>query len=422
MKADSSNLLLSRIDSIIRFFLYVLIFWLPYSPAVVEVCVVLALILWIIKRVVMIIAGVPAAFLIPVSYLNLSIGLFIIACLFSVAGSPMRADSFENFLTKTMEWFVVYFLIIDTFKDKKHIYVAMGIFLFTAFSTALDSIYQYHISFKDIFYGREIEAGGRATAAFRTPNNLGGFLTFVIPGFFTMIFMRNQHKRLKVIGIVGFVVCAWSLILTFSRGAWTAIFIALLIGCCVYLWITQKKKWLAAFLITALVVTSMFLISGRMTYLLNKRSDTVVWRYGIWNDSLEMINDRPIFGHGINTYMRVFQQYRTDDKSDPTYAHNCFIQLTAETGLLGLTAFLFLIVRIFSESFLIVFRNIKIDKNLCLLSGGILIGVLAFLIQSVFDTHWYNLQLSVYFWYMVGVLFSINNLFKNTFMHDIKEL
>ena len=30
----------NRIDSIIRFFLYLLIFWLPYSPAVIESSVI----------------------------------------------------------------------------------------------------------------------------------------------------------------------------------------------------------------------------------------------------------------------------------------------------------------------------------------------------------------------------------------------
>ena len=42
--------IIKRIDVVIRFFLYLLMFWLPYSSAVVEVCVVASLLLWLVKR------------------------------------------------------------------------------------------------------------------------------------------------------------------------------------------------------------------------------------------------------------------------------------------------------------------------------------------------------------------------------------
>jgi len=144
-----SNLsLFKKIDSAIRFFLYILIFWLPYSPAVVESCVVICLILWIFKRGIIAIGQSKSAktfkegvfqflrdFKPESTFLNKPIVFFLLACVISVTNSAFFAQSLQNFFTKTLEWFIVYFLVVEVFKDKKHVYVALMVFMFTAFST-----------------------------------------------------------------------------------------------------------------------------------------------------------------------------------------------------------------------------------------------------------------------------------------------
>ena len=147
----SNPRLVDRIDSSIRIFLYILIFWLPYSPAVVESCVILCLILWILKRSIMLASSrnifrsfggtlnvILKAFKPESTFLNKPIGFFLIACILSVTSSAFFAQSFHNFLTKTLEWFIIYFLVVEVFKNKNHIYIVLGIFMFTAFSTVLD--------------------------------------------------------------------------------------------------------------------------------------------------------------------------------------------------------------------------------------------------------------------------------------------
>jgi len=188
------NLSLSdRIDSLIRVLLYILIFWLPYSPAVIESCVILCLILWIVKRIIILygkkrtdesikgkLIWFFSAFKPERTHLDIPILYFLLACILSVTSSVFFAQSFHNFFTKTLEWFIIYFLVVEVFKDKKHITIVFGIFIFTAFSTVLDSLVQFYITNKDIFLGYVIEPGGRATAGFKTSNGLGGYLTIII--------------------------------------------------------------------------------------------------------------------------------------------------------------------------------------------------------------------------------------------------
>ena len=117
-----------------------------------------------------------------------------------------------------------------------------------------------------------------------------------------------------------------------------------------------------------------------------------------------MIQDSPWLGHGINTFMQIFEAYRTD-RGNPAYAHNSYLQLAAETGLLGLVSFLWIFVNLF-RSFLARLANHEMkNDNLVLLAMGLVSGIFAFLAHSFVDNHFYSLQLSVYLWFMVGLLF-----------------
>jgi len=125
------NLLsVERIDAFIRFFLYILIFWLPYSSAVIESCVIICFILWLLKRSILLTQKRNFSEVKPeATFLNKPIVFFLLACMLSVTSSAFFGQSLHNFFTKTLEWFIVYFLVVEVFKNKKHIYIALAIFL-----------------------------------------------------------------------------------------------------------------------------------------------------------------------------------------------------------------------------------------------------------------------------------------------------
>jgi len=126
---------------------------------------------------------------------------------------------------------------------------------------------------------------------------------------------------------------------------------------------------------------------------------------------MEMIKDKPLLGHGINTYMRVFEAYRREIRgARPTYAHNCYIQLAAETGFIGLAGFLWIILRLFNGSLGGIRAYFDRSELLSVLSVGLIAGIFAFLAHSFFDTNFYTLQLSVYVWFMIGLLVALNRI------------
>lgn len=414
---------LARIDAVIRFFFYVLIFWLPYSPAVIESCVVVCFILWLFKRNVIFLRQGRAGSTFrerlrglgpEPGFLNRPIAFFLLACVLSVAGSAFFAQSLRNFFTKTLEWFIIYFLAVEVFKDKRHVYTALAVFMFTAVSTVVDSLIQFHVTGKDIFLGHVIVPGSRATAGFKTPNGLGAYLTGVIPLAGSWFFFWKQKFRGRLAALSILLLALWSLAVTFSRGAWLGAFLGTVFLLLVFL-LHKKTEELyfsaGLFFATVILCISFFLILTNSTgreWL--GRHETIGWRMDIWEDSVRMIKDKPLFGHGINTFMRNFESYRRDVGTNPTYAHNCYIQLAAETGIAGLVCFLWIMAGVFRHSLERIRIHFHANRNLAVLCAGLLSGILAFLVHSFFDTNWYSLQLSVYLWVMIGLLVAAGNI------------
>jgi len=413
----------NRIDTAIRFFIYLLIFWAPYSPAVIESCVITCVVLWIIKRIILCdseefkkrrLFVLLNTFKPKQSFLNVPIFLFLGACILSIIGSPFFEISIRAFFTKILEWFVIYFLVIEVFTEKKHVYIALSVFLFTSAAVFIDAIVQFHITHKDIFLGRTIARGG-ATAAFKHPNSLGGYLTLAIPVFVVSILFSYRKKILKYAFVSFSIMSVWTAVISFSRGAWIAI-----IGGIIFLMSFINKTamlWIVLLLIVCLAgimifaspyLMQKFRISSENLY------STFEWRKNLWNDSFVMIKDRPFFGHGLNTFMNLFQAYRRSPNVgifDPTYAHNCYIQIAGETGLFGLACFFGIIAVFFKRIAQFIYGNpVFKEKNLYLLLHGIVAGIFAFLVHSFFDTNLYSLQLSALFWLMVGIAVSIFNI------------
>jgi putative inorganic carbon (HCO3(-)) transporter len=408
-------------DSGIRFFLYALIFWIPYSTAVIEICVGAALFLWILKRALSQRGSTNFfnRFRPPASILNKPIAIFIVACLLSIASTVFFEQSLRNFVTKTLEWFVVYFLVLEVFNKKHHFQIAFAVLTLTALATAVDSLVQYYWTQKDFFFGHPIEPGSRATAAFKTANGLGGYWTLVIPLFLSLVWAKWKERsgadgvcwKCCWGGVVVLAIFTGSLFVTFSRGAWLGVFL----GCTSLIFFKnfpQRQIFVKGGLIF-LVVLGISLMSVLLIWKTGNypkpldRLNTAETRLDIWRDTILMIQDRPILGHGINTFMRVFQSYRTDEFRGPTYAHNCYLQLTAETGLVGLLAFIWLLSHFLSYVFEKIRKNFYQDQNLMLVSEGILAGIFAFLIHSFLDTNWYSLQLSTFWWVMMGLQIAI---------------
>jgi len=184
----------------------------------------------------------------------------------------------------------------------------------------------------------------------------------------------------------------------------------------------QFYFFLGLLLVTiTLCVLFLLILANSSNQELLGRYSTIQWRLSVWSVSMEMIKDKFLFGHGINTFMRIFQAYRVNFTMGPTYAHNCYIQLAAETGIVGLLCFFWIIADLFRQSLERIRANFAQDRNLAAVAIGLLSGIFAFLVHSFFDTHFYSLQLSVYLWFMIGMLVASYRILGGTVVHRGEE-
>jgi O-antigen ligase len=167
------------------------------------------------------------------------------------------------------------------------------------------------------------------------------------------------------------------------------------------------RKKLAVYLLAACVCAGIFIIAPRS---INARIKSIAvinvssWeRLNLWRESLSIAEDFPVFGSGLNTYSAIAKEYKITPIGG-IYPHNSFLHMLAESGVVGLTAFIILV----GYGMGIALQALRSTNNSFVL--GILAGIVSFLVQSFFDVNLYALQLAIFFWFMLGLLVSASRL------------
>ena len=397
--------------------IYALIFTLPFSKAAMQSFCWLAIAAWLIKKALPFLghflnrvsnnASVMRQ-LLASSSLNAYLLVFLILCAVSSMAGIDAAGSLEDLLKKIVKYVLLYLVMVDTFTTQRRFNRLAIAIVSIASLVCIDALVQH---FRGIDFLRKFtgESGG-LRACFETRNGLGGWVIMNIPFILAIIaskkpaFSKKLPVRLFLVLLLACIV--FVLILTRSRSAWlgfafsAAIFIA-------YFLLKAKIKiriiGIAA-LIILLIGTAFVLpqnIKSRLASATRIENSTL-FRINLWKESLQIIEDFPLFGVGFNTYSKVGPRYSKGEGG--YYPHNSYLHMAAEIGIIGLCAFLLLIAKVISLGFT------TLQKTGDLLTAGIACSLIALLAQSFFDVNLYALQLATLFWFIIGLLVSRINL------------
>ncbi len=439
------------LDKILECALYGLAFFIPVSIALTEIFTATAIAAFVLKKILGLRPGSlkenrGASFLAPA---NIFLLLFFVFCALSMVHSgPYIHKSLNALLGKWGKFLILYWAAASSLGTEKRLRNITLVFLASAALVILDAYSQkffgleflLHRPMIDINFGGHTELA--VTGAFKHPNDFAAYLICVLPllaGLVTAIPRPENAKRLSLKDSVilspkegegsrsGFfsrrgrdqndgqgsfrqpvretfhraslvvVICllVLCLILTFSRGGWLGFIVA---GILMVLLFPEKKFFL---FIAALFILALLVMPGipeRMVASFGAGGDS--GRYQLWDGAWAMIAEHPFLGKGVGTFMAFSQDY-IRGRGD-VYAHNCFLQMWAEVGVLGLLIFLLFLGRVFRCGF----RAIRCGAwgwNSAALAG-LLCGTVAFLVQSVLDTNFYALQPSALFWLFLGMI------------------
>ncbi|MDD5072415.1 MAG: O-antigen ligase family protein [Candidatus Omnitrophica bacterium] len=331
-----------------------------------------------------------------------TLSFMAVSLITSAFTSQRLGMSAEAFLFKTMEYLLIFLIMADVINTPRRVFNLVSSFLIAAFFSGIDGIYQ-RLAGYDLFRKFPMFADMKITAAFKAPNDFGTYVATMLPLPLALIAFSVMNWKKKIGLLVISLVLAACLLLTFARGAWLG-FVA---GFLFLLIFTGWKRLVAALIIVALLVSLTALIAppdikAQLGSLSKLGSDlSSMDRFLIWKTGWKMFLDRPLFGHGLNTFMSVFEKYKPASYEWIVYAHNCFLQIAAETGIIGLLVFLWFCVSVFIRG-ISKFTGTS-DKFLKAAAIGAVACIIATLVNSFVDTNLYSLPLAVLFWSMCGL-------------------
>lgn len=308
-------------------------------------------------------------------------------------------------LFKVLKNIVLCLAVFTVVDSKERFRKVFEFFLLAAVLISIDALLQGVIGF-DLIRRRHmipyITGVGRLTGPFRHPNDFSAYLSFVIFLFLGMLrdgFKLFDWKKYLFI-LAGTILVSACLVGTYSRGAWLAVIVSF-----VSLVVFKRSKWLLTIFLLLGIWAFLFsppLIKARVTSLWSSKGGTLVERVSLWRESFAMIKKSPFLGLGVNTYARNEPFFKTGEPNiDNQYAHNGYLQIAAETGLLGLFSFLSVLLYFFWRTG----KRFLKTEDLFLKTAGtaLLFGIFAFLLHSTIDTNLQSVLLVNTLWLAMGV-------------------
>ena len=233
----------------------------------------------------------------------------------------------------------------------------------------------------------ELLAGGaitseRAQASFEDPNYYASLLTLaLLPSVALMLHDLRRNAWLLLPAGAAFLGLAFSL----SRGAMLGAAVGLLL---LLAWRRARRVALlgAAVLTVVTLAGANPLVSSEYFSTVQERLSTISdptresRRPQIWAAAIDMASEHPFFGVGMNQFEFEAAERTLYERGDPVEnAHNIYLSLAAETGLIGLGAFLAFALVVAMQAAVASGRG----RQTGALSLGLSAAMLAFLVQGL---------------------------------------
>src|SRR5262249_29767045 len=131
------------------------------------------------------------------------------------------------------------------------------------------------------------------------------------------------------------------------------------------------------------------------------RLNSYAWRKILWQSALDWLMENPseylVLGYGLGSFEHYLPMFFPRAGVERVGAHNVFLQIFFEMGILGLLAFLCLFVALFSKLKI----GYSFDKGGAMILMGLALAQLA---ASYSDNMLDYLAYQWYFWFIMGVV------------------
>ena len=268
-------------------------------------------------------------------------------------------------------------------KDRKQVIFCMvsaGVLI------SLLAIYQYLFGFQHLLtyiikekvsnsFTLDYISRRRIFFPFVTPNTLAGYLAMIIP-----LALSYKNKIWLMIPL------SFALLLTKSLGGLLSVFLALAI----YFYLQGKlKKGGIIFLSGLLVIIGVvFMVRAAAPQQHLQPIFSTIMRLNYWKGALKIIKMYPLAGVGLGNF----------NLPQSRYAHNSYLQIWAEMGILGIISILWLAIAIIKSALK------KINGAANSRTAALIAANFAFLFHNLLDFTFFLPEVSLIWWLILCLL------------------
>jgi len=325
--------------------------------------------------------------------LNKPIFIYILVCILSTCFGIMagRVDVKTGvfFVVKYFEYYIVFFMLVNYVESLEQMNRFLVCLFITCFAVSIICMLQ-------------IPGGGRVTAPFEgasgEPNTLGGYLVFV-GAVAAGLFSKAEQLRTKQLLVVLLVAIIPPFFYTQSRAS----YLAFIPACLVLGMMTEKRVIVVGLVLISLAVSPLFLpkaVKNRILFTFTQPQETGQITVGdiridtstsarlmSWQAALKDWTKHPVFGYGVTGYKFLDAQ---------------FPRVLVETGIVGLSAFIFLLYSIFQ----LTLANLRALKTPYLkgLAIGFLAGYTGLLFHAIGANTFIIVRIMEPFWFFAGII------------------
>jgi putative inorganic carbon (hco3(-)) transporter len=370
--------------------------------------------------------------ILKISLTKTLIAIFVITLIFGI--NMWSSVSISAWLTEWLKWVIITIFVWHlTLSEQLNWQWLVYAILTSAVANAAVGLY--------IFFGGSgadhlLIGGGffRAFGTFGQPNPFGGFMGITLPisimGIYSQIVIiwkhyRQNHKlqatSLMLLSLFTVVSCILfaALIASWSRGAWLGFIISISvmvfaiprklsisISMSIALLLVVLGLWAGGFIPQSIIdrlttaATDFITIDDIRGVDITTVNYAVVERIAHWQAAINITESNPFTGVGLGNYEIIYDDYRLLNWKEPLgHAHNYYLNILAETGIIGFLIYIIFWIIIFVVTWQSRYHPDSFSRSIAI---GLLGAWTYIAIHSIFD----NLYVNNLFLH-IGLLLSI---------------
>lgn len=292
-------------------------------------------------------------------YLAIAIAIMLLTMIISMTGAYSVKTSLKE-VAKWLELLIVILIGSQYFRTRRQIWTLVVILCLAAISQAIYGYIQYFFDIGPQAFIRD--ASLRVYGTFGQPNPFAGYINMTLIVALALTLLGGNAKTRILAGVTTAILLGAE-IFSQSRGGEIALTVGLLLILIVGIPIMRKVAAIGS-------VGGLFIVAG---YLAGKVPQKLInpiinilglkkisftspsaqdystaERLAHWYAGVQMFITHPFTGVGIGNYPNAYPQYYiTIFVNSLGHAHNYYINTAAETGIIGLSAFLLFLIALF---------------------------------------------------------------------------